>query len=526
MKTGIGGILGAAAGCVLLLSGCATSTAVAEEPAEAAVIDRAARLSYLEGDVDVALEGGGDWAEPRLNLTLSGGDRLRTGRDARAELRWDRGALRLDGGSEVELDRLTDRRVRVWLQHGVAALSVRSLDEDEAVAIATAAGVVNLLRAGDYRVEADERDGDTLVIVRDGLAEFDLNGRHYRVRAGEMLRLRGGDADSMRVSTAFADDGFDRWCSEREERIERAVASRYVSADVVGYEDLDAYGSWDYAPGYGYVWYPSILNPGWTPYAFGSWVWVGSWGWTWIDSSPWGYAPYHYGSWARYRDRWAWVPGPRHERPRYAPAPQGWRHERPLQTGDGHVYRPPPPPRETPPRAPKPRRDTDTRVTIPERPVNAAPRTPTQSQAPTRRREPRNGGAVPGAAAPGATAPAATPSPSPSQPRSERPQNGRWESTGQRREREREPQKERALQTREPAPAPRSTPAPRWTPAPQTVPTRPPVPTPAPAPVQTTPTQVAPAPQQAPQPVPEPQPTPRRQHEDRQPVERGSDRRR
>jgi hypothetical protein len=113
MKTGIGGILGVAAGCVLLLSGCAATTAVAEEPVAAAVIDRAARLSYLEGDVDVALEGGGDWAEPRLNLTLSGGDRLRTGRDARAELRWNRGALRLDGGSEVELDRLTDRRVRV-----------------------------------------------------------------------------------------------------------------------------------------------------------------------------------------------------------------------------------------------------------------------------------------------------------------------------------------------------------------------------------------------------------------------------
>jgi hypothetical protein len=497
MKTGIGGILGAMAGCVLLLSGCVATTAVAEEPAEEAVIDRAARLSYLEGDVRVALEGGNAWAEPRLNLTLTGGDRLRTGRDARAELRWNRGAVRLDGGSEVELDRLTDRRVRLWLQHGVAALSVRSLDEDEAVAIATAAGVVNVLRAGDYRVEAGERDGDTLVIVRDGLAEFDLNGRYYRVHAGEMLRLRGGDPDSLHVSTAFAADGFDRWCSEREERIERAVASRYVSADIIGYEDLDAYGSWDYAPGYGYVWFPSSVAPGWTPYAFGSWVWVGPWGWTWIDSSPWGYAPYHYGSWVRYHDRWCWVPGPRHERPRYAPAPRGWRHERPLQTSDGHVYRPPPPPRERPPRAPKPRGDTDTRVTIPERPVNAAP------QAPTQHREPRNGSVVPGAAAPGAIT-------SGSAPTSSQPQNGRSESSEQRRE--------RTLQTRERAPAqhsapqpvvPQVTPAPRWTPAP--------------APTQVTP---APAPQQAPQPAPEPQPSPRRQHEGREPVERGSDHRR
>ncbi len=555
MKTGIGGILGAAAGCVLLLlSGCATTTAVADEPAEAAVVDRAARLSYLEGDVRVALEGGSTWAEPRLNLTLTGGDRLRTARDSRAELGWNGGALRLDGGSEVELDRLTDGQVRVWLEYGVAALSVRSLDEGENVAIATGAGVVNVLRAGDYRVEADDRDGDTLVIVRSGLAEFDVNGRYYRVRAGEMLRMHAGDADSMRVSTAFAEDGFDRWCSEREDRLERSAASRYVSPDIVGYEDLDAYGSWEYAPGYGNVWFPSGVGSGWTPYAFGSWVWVSPWGWTWLDSSPWGYAPYHYGTWARYHNRWGWVPGQRHERPRYAPAPEGWRHERPLQTGDGHVYRPPPPPREAPPRTQHSR--DDTRVTIPERPVHAAPRTPTQPQtpaqpqppaqpqAPTQHREPtydnrtpRNGGRGGDTAAPGATAPAVTPMPTPSQPQSERPQNGRSGPSEQRREREPQPQtqRERTLQTREPAPtqhtapqpavrpatpapaatsAPPATRAPRWISAPQ--------PTPAPAQRQVTPApvQATPAAQRAPQ---QSQPTPRRQHEDQGRVERDSD---
>jgi hypothetical protein len=35
---------------------------------------------------------------------------------------------------------------------------------------------------------------------------------------------------------------------------------------------------------------------------------------------PWGFAPSHYGRWARIDDRWAWVPGPRVDHPAYAPA--------------------------------------------------------------------------------------------------------------------------------------------------------------------------------------------------------------
>ena len=60
------------------------------------------------------------------------------------------------------------------------------------------------------------------------------------------------------------------------------------------------------------------------PTNIGRWVWVSPWGWTWIDDSRWGYAPFHYGRWAHVRDRWCWVPGPRHVRAVYAPALVGW----------------------------------------------------------------------------------------------------------------------------------------------------------------------------------------------------------
>src|SRR5215472_15335004 len=51
-----------------------------------------------------------------------------------------------------------------------------------------------------------------------------------------------------------------------------------------------------------------------------SWAWIDPWGWTWVDDDPWGYAPFHYGRWASIDGRWGWIPGPREERPVYAPA--------------------------------------------------------------------------------------------------------------------------------------------------------------------------------------------------------------
>ena len=463
----------------------------------------------------------------------------------------------VDGDSEVELDRLTDTSVRLWLPRGVAALRVRSLDEDESVEIGTEAGVLEVLRPGSYRVEADERDGDTLVTVRAGLAEFSVEGRSLRVHAGETLRMSRGDAADMRVSSAFAEDAFDRWCQQRDERLERSVGSRYLPSDIVGYEDLDGYGNWEYASDYGYVWFPTAVEPGWTPYAFGSWVWVGPWGWTWIDSSPWGYAPYHYGRWARYHDRWCWVPGPRNERPRYAPAPEGWRRAQPLLAGDGRVYRPPAPPREMPARGTRswgdsgqrdaghPRDTTrsrdatrsrdDRRISFPERPLNAAP------QAPSQHREPY-GGRPPGSASatPGVVTPDAAPSSGSNEPaRSARPDStdSRWRRDwpGFRRDQQREPGRQSSpVAQPTPAPqftppsqsppvprstaAPREMPAPRWAPAPGQAPARPVVPAPVPVPApQQAPQQQAPQQRQSPQPQQAQQspPAPQRSTKDR-----------
>ena len=98
------------------------------------------------------------------------------------------------------------------------------------------------------------------------------------------------------------------------------MTARYVAPEVIGYEDLDAHGSWQVVGDHGNVWIPRSVPTGWAPYRDGHWSWIDPWGWTWVDDAPWGFAPFHYGRWAYAQDRWFWVPGPARTRPVYAPA--------------------------------------------------------------------------------------------------------------------------------------------------------------------------------------------------------------
>src|SRR5204862_4667529 len=104
-----------------------------------------------------------------------------------------------------------------------------------------------------------------------------------------------------------------------ERRYERPRATAYVSPQMVGYADLDEYGTWQSTPEYGPVWYPTVVAADWAPYRDGYWTNVGGFGFTWVDAAPWGYAPFHYGRWARVGGRWGWCPGTFVARPRWAP---------------------------------------------------------------------------------------------------------------------------------------------------------------------------------------------------------------
>jgi hypothetical protein len=282
---------------------------------------RAARLGYTEGQVSFSPAGEPDWVQSVVNRPLTTGDRLWVDARSRAELQIGGSAIRLGENTSVTLLNVDDNITQVQLTQGTLKLHVRRIDPNQIVEVDTPNLALTLHKAGDYRLDVSPNGDATEVSVQGGgEAEVYGDGASYVVRAGQGYRFFGTGLSDYESLAARVDDDLDRWARERERRIDASVSARYVSSELVGYEDLDANGTWRVDPTYGNVWSPSRVAAGWAPYHDGHWAWVNPWGWTWVDAAPWGYAVSHYGRWAHIRGAWAWVPGPTRERAVYAPA--------------------------------------------------------------------------------------------------------------------------------------------------------------------------------------------------------------
>jgi hypothetical protein len=291
---------------------------------------RVARLSYANGQVSFSPAGIDDWVSAVLNRPITTGDKLWTDQNSRAELQIGSASIRLGDSTGFSFLNLDDRAMQIRLTEGTINLRVRHLDDNETIEIDTPNLAFSVLRPGRYRLNVNENGDTTIIDVRDGQGEVTGGGSAYTVHAGQEGYFSGTDSLSADVQDLPGEDDFDSWCEERDLRQDHAAARRYVSDDVIGYEDLDQYGGWRPVPEYGTIWFPHTTVVGWAPYRYGHWVWISPWGWTWVDDEPWGFAPFHYGRWVFVGGAWGWVPCPprtvavAYVRPVYAPALVAW----------------------------------------------------------------------------------------------------------------------------------------------------------------------------------------------------------
>jgi hypothetical protein len=281
---------------------------------------RVARLNYIQGSVSFQPGGETDWVQANPNRPLTTGDNLWADRNSRGELHIGSTTIRLSAETGISFLNLDDRTVQIQLAQGSMNVHVRRLDGGDAFEIDTPNLAFTLQRPGEYRVDVDPNGNATIITVREGEGEATGGGSSFHLDSGDRTRFSGTDSLTFDEGRAGRPDEFDRWCRSRDDREEHAQSARYVSRDVIGYEDLDEHGEWRNVPEYGYVWFPAGVEAGWAPYRFGHWVWIAPWGWTWVEDEPWGFAPFHYGRWAVVGRDWCWVPGPVVVRPVYAPA--------------------------------------------------------------------------------------------------------------------------------------------------------------------------------------------------------------
>jgi hypothetical protein len=291
---------------------------------------RVARLSNANGDVSFNPAGTDDWVTAVVNRPITTGDKLWTADGARAELHVGSAAVRLSGQTGFSFLNLNDQIMQIQLTEGTIYVTVRRLEDNESIEVDTPNLAFSILRPGRYRLNVDEAGDTTIINVRDGEGEVTGGGSSFTVHPGDQGYFTGTDSLNADVQPLPDEDDFDRWCSARDYREEHAVARKYVSDDVIGYEDLDDNGGWRPVPEYGTVWFPHTTIVGWAPYRYGHWAWVSPWGWTWVDDAAWGFAPFHYGRWAFIGGGWGWIPaaprvvGVAYIRPVYAPALVAW----------------------------------------------------------------------------------------------------------------------------------------------------------------------------------------------------------
>jgi len=266
-----------------------------------------------------------DASPVNVNSPLFPGDALRTDDNQRVEVQLADGTtIRIDRGSELAFQSLPNPSASfrdntvLTLNRGVIRVAVHAADKSDKdeFRIDTQGASVYLLDEGEFRIESDGRQG-TQVASLHGVAEVVGNDSSVLVRGGMRTVVAAGSAPATpRAYTAYATDGFDRWCAARDD----GNGDRYAWENQGGqdevpdevrpyYSELSNNGEFVDDAQYGTVWYPRGVGSSWRPYADGYWNYGPS-GYFWVASEPWGWAPYHYGNWQWTLRGWGWVPGP------------------------------------------------------------------------------------------------------------------------------------------------------------------------------------------------------------------------
>jgi hypothetical protein len=283
-----------------------------------------ARIGYLQGNVSLQAAGTDDWSQAPPNYPMIGGDRLYTGPRARAVIQLGGAELRLWQATDVTLTNVTDQFQQIGLAAGALRLRVFEMDPGSQIEVDTPNGAAIIESPGDYRFEAfpqtNGQDASSIVTVNSGNAQITGPGINQPISGGYSIGLFGFNPVQLQYLDVPNYDDLDYWSIQLDQRLQNSVSARYVSRQMVGYGDLDTYGTWNPNTEYGPGWFPSQVPYGWQPYSAGHWAYVQPWGYTWVDDAPWGFAPFHYGRWSLVDGRWGWFPGPPAVRPVYSPA--------------------------------------------------------------------------------------------------------------------------------------------------------------------------------------------------------------
>ncbi|HEV3039443.1 MAG TPA: FecR family protein [Candidatus Angelobacter sp.] len=277
---------------------------------------RIVRLSYVEGDVQLAHQGSAGFENATLNVPIVEGDQLRSGSTGWAEVEFEDGStIRLSPGtalifSELRLLSSGGTATSVDVDQGEAEFNVNHHDSGEFRVTARNKTIV-LKHSSRFRVTTLNSDPLEVSVWKGEVGVQDPNSRsEIAVKKKETFALDLLDPSRYDLEKGVESDGLDQWSTQRDQYLNTyAKRANYSSSPYqYGVSDLNYYGQYFDVPGYGTMWQPYGANVGWDPFANGYWNFTPG-GYVWVSAYPWGWMPYRFGHWQFVNGYgWLWRP--------------------------------------------------------------------------------------------------------------------------------------------------------------------------------------------------------------------------
>ena len=276
---------------------------------------RIVRLSYVEGSVQIARASASGFDKALLNLPVAQGATLRTGTGGRAEVEFEDGTtIRLTANSTVEFPQLSLRDSggkvsAVQVKLGTVYVDYAG-EKNEQFTILFSHEKLALTRSAHLRIGIS--DSDATVAVFKGEIQIEGPSGTVEVGKGRTASFDFLNNDRQSLAKGIDEDSYDAWDKQQDQYHLRYTSNSYsnYSPYAYGVSDLNYYGNFFNAPGYGMMWQPYFAGVGWDPFMDGAWAFNPGWGYGWVSAYPWGWTPYHYGTWVFLPGYgWAWQPG-------------------------------------------------------------------------------------------------------------------------------------------------------------------------------------------------------------------------
>ncbi len=274
---------------------------------------RFVRLSYVEGNVQI--DRGSGYEKAMVNLPIAEGTSIRSADDGRAEIELEDGsAIRVTPRTEIRFPELSLRDSGAKLSTlevvtGTVYLDFNRSKKDE---LNVLFGSEKIALARSSRMRIGLHDTSAAVAVFKGDVQVEGPSGTMQVKKNQTVDFDLSAKDQAVLAKNIEKQPYDNWDKQQSDFHTRYAANSYNSYSPYAYgvSDMNYYGNFFNAPGYGTLWQPYFVDASWDPFMQGAWAFSPGFGYGWVSAYPWGWTPYHYGTWVFLPGNgWAWQPG-------------------------------------------------------------------------------------------------------------------------------------------------------------------------------------------------------------------------